>query len=304
MNSMLLYILVMVDIANEFYLKIVMCCIRFGNFLSSRGIVYFFILYARVHTLLFKTQQSTMEASNIKKITGSNIHRRNMAFYRRMQRHIVMLLFFGNKCLEKDIMHCAQILSTHAGQDRPVVFMPLHILNDNLAGVTATLAAGKNNYVVVTNSDDRVKLQQLPWYKTHLADRFHTINVETDRRDALPRAIKEVRNKQACLTIFPDILPEYTARLVSRPQPKEQAVIFGRPALRHAGPAKIAGLTDAQVVPFYIYWHRGHLKIKVMPAMKAVDGLLDLDRVIEEALREKPEQWMLWHFSSFFYFNP
>ena len=82
---------------------------------------------------------------------------------------------------------------------------------------------------------------------------------------------------------------------------------FGVPACTTSGPARVALLTDAAVVPAFLYWDEGMRKYRLRfePALELVrTGDHDADirentarftRVVEDYARRHPEQWLWVH---------
>lgn len=302
MNTVMLYILSFTARLREKIFTISNNALRLGNFLSSRLMIHLFLRYAKIASTVIYDNKAALASKNIKIITGMDVNAKDIAFYHRFSNSVISLLATDNICLRKDIEQCARILSSSINSERPVVFMPFHVFSDTIAVITATLADNRDNYIIAITDEQRDKLKNVAGFRNYLESRMRTVHV--DKEDAIVPVIRNVRNKKSCLTIFPDILPEYTSGHIERKQTIKEIILFDNKGIRHAGPDSIAAISGADVIPFYIYWHLGRLNISVLPKLNAQNSQLLLDDMIEKVLRDKTAQWMLWHHTSFFYFNP
>jgi Kdo2-lipid IVA lauroyltransferase/acyltransferase len=92
-------------------------------------------------------------------------------------------------------------------------------------------------------------------------------------------------------------------------QPEESVFVdfFGVPASTTSGIARVALRTGAAVVPGYIYWDAGEKKYHLRfeqevvlarsgdPERDALENTARFTQIIENAIREHPEQWVWMH---------
>ena len=79
--------------------------------------------------------------------------------------------------------------------------------------------------------------------------------------------------------------------------------LFGRPAHLHSGLNELARLSQSQVVFFGLYSDHGHLRLAIFGHSPSDELPSRTPAIIEQALRDYPQAWLLWYSPSFFYFN-
>ncbi len=180
----------------------------------------------------------------------------------------------------------------------PPVLAPLHMCSDIAATVVAALAAPRRTHVFSIYGQDRIGFMEA----AHL--RAHGITVLQHPPDAPPAAhraiMRELRDGAANLVIFPDILPQFSEAYLGYPMRTRSVRMFGRQARLHVGAESFARMAGVGILPFYVYWRGDRLAIRIFDACDDLDGIA---RCLEQALRAHGDQWLLWHFSSLFYFN-
>ena len=211
----------------------------------------------------------------------------------------------NNKLLINDVISCSKTLFEHTGaSDGPIIFMPMHVLSDTVSMLTVVGQSNKNCSVIMISDDDKDELSKTNMYKLHVSNKLTQVKIDTKDHRNLISALSKVRAGSEYLIIYPDILPEYTRRQAKGTEQEYLNVnIFGKASLIHAGPVSITKMTSATVIPFYIYEEKKRINIRVFPKIAAKDISKDIPNIIESAIMEKTEQWMLWHYLSFFYYK-
>jgi lauroyl/myristoyl acyltransferase len=183
----------------------------------------------------------------------------------------------------------------------PVILAPLHMVSDILAGmVGAGVTPGKTT-VIVSSSVEAYQQQvrqlggiDLDYCSIHDDNR----DIAGNLMDAIMEAVELKRN----IMIFPDITPDYTVNTNPANTSKLPCQLFGRAAHLHSGILRVARMLSAQVV-FYHLYEEGGLKLRIFEPVSARNLKKMLPEVIETAICQHADDWMLWHAHSLFFIN-
>lgn len=231
-----------------------------------------------------------------------------MDFVRLTQRRKVLEMaatWAQNPRVLADIARCSAELDAvvaplhEAGS--PVILAPLHMVSDVLAGmVGAGVTPGKTT-VIVSQSVElyQREVRQLGGIEMDYC------SIHDDSRDIagnLMDAVMEAASLQRNIMLFPDITPDYTVHASRTSTAKLPCRLFGRQAHLHSGILRIARMLSAQVV-FYHLYEEGGLKLHIHPPVAARGLKKMLPDIIESAIRQHPDDWMLWHAHSLYFIN-
>ncbi|TMU73966.1 hypothetical protein FGA82_22115 [Pseudomonas fluorescens] len=210
----------------------------------------------------------------------------------------------------RELRACAQKLERAAAQirlgGRPIIFAPLHIVSDVIPVlVVASMNLGCSHATVISSHGQGVALGPFE------ADSLKGLNLNLTQLDPLTlnsgefkAAIQAIKQDRTHFVVFPDILPEITYRLNRKSMRTFDCSLFGRPAKLHSGLNDIARLAGATALFFCLIEQGGQLDIDILASVPAEQLPEQGPRVIEAAIRQHAEQWLLWHSPSLFYFNP
>ena len=104
------------------------------------------------------------------------------------------------------------------------------------------------------------------------------------------------------MIIFPDIPADYTVQTPEAQSGKISCRIFGRPAKLHSGVQRFSRIVSAQVVFYHLYYQHG-IKIKIYSPLSPKEVAANLPPIIENTLRDYPQDWLLWHSHSLYFIN-
>jgi lauroyl/myristoyl acyltransferase len=210
-----------------------------------------------------------------------------------------------NPTLLRQLRHCADELDAVVAplhqQKIPVILAPLHAVSDVLAAIVgASVTPGKANVVVSASAElynqhaRTLGGIQLAYCSIHQENKTLASN--------LMSLIADVAAGEQNMIIFPDISPDYTLQAEGALEAKLPCRLFGRAAKLHHGVVRLSGVISAQVV-FYHLCYDGGLQIRIHPPVtaKAVAGAMP--GIIEQTLRETPQDWLLWHSHSLYFIN-
>ncbi|WP_421207087.1 hypothetical protein [Aeromonas sp. 601027] len=201
-------------------------------------------------------------------------------------------------------------LRAHADTTKQgVIFYPFHVFSDEFPIVVLALATKKKLSVISDVSKDTwsskwgqaVSQFRSDWISD--LDLYNPFELsENDAAKNIRKIIGECKNDLCDFALFPDALPEYTVRLRGAHTYKK-STIFERRALLHSGGFVFPRLMKKDILPYYVYVEGFKLKLRIFPLIDKGDVGDKLPFLIECVIKEKSEQWMLWHFPSFYYFN-
>ncbi|MGR5195772.1 hypothetical protein ACPV4H_17920 [Vibrio rotiferianus] len=284
--------------------KVLLVSLEFMNYVSSSCVLLALELYIFIKTRSFPDNKALFSSRNIKEIAKLNVCSKRIERASIIKKTLPYLLATKNKILVNDIKECSDKLSDVTSKiDDPLILMPLHILSDTAAMLTIAISSTKHNNVIIISDDVRGRMSTSKIYDTLIKNKITLIPID-NKNSTLVNILTKVRSGKESLTIFPDILPEYTSRQMgNKKQRYIKEKIFDKDAFIHEGPAAISKMTSATIVPFYVYENKRRIEIKILPKIQSSDIQDELAGVIESSLTEKPEQWMLWHYISFFYYR-
>ncbi|WP_404993104.1 hypothetical protein [Cupriavidus pauculus] len=185
------------------------------------------------------------------------------------------------------------------GRGETPIFAPLHFCSDMVAATVAAMTEPYRSHVFSIYKEGYFgAAEQAQCERTGIAEfvQHHPDDPPSHFRSM----VRDLRSHRANVVIFPDILPQFTNGYLGRAMRTRDVLLFGRPARLHSGAEELARMAGAKLVPFYIYWLEGKLEIRIFEPCANGD---EVARCIERALRERGDQWLLWHFPSLFYFN-
>lgn len=221
--------------------------------------------------------------------------------------HQEKLLLYRNAHIEAEVRKCANELKEAMHGCDNVILAPLHYYSDYMAAAVAALATDKRiNLLSVYENNG---------YERKFGQCFDGLIGRANQRDPLARSSAEAakvlrsftdskKTDQEQLVVFPDITPEYSCRITGKYIKYQKVQLFGRGALMHPGVFRLAKITGMDVLVFLIFYKEGNIYLHIVDRISP-EAITDaLPRAIEAALKRYPENWLLWNYTSFYYFNP
>lgn len=183
----------------------------------------------------------------------------------------------------------------------PVILAPLHMVSDVLvAMVGAGVTPGKTTVIVSSRADEyQQQTRALGGIDLDYC------SIHDDNREIagnLMSAVMEAAENRRNIMIYPDITPDFTVNASHDSTAKLPCRLFERTANLHSGILRVARMLGAQVV-FYHLYHDGKLKLHIEPPVPARKLKTLLPEIIEKAIRQHPDDWMLWHAHSLYFIN-
>jgi hypothetical protein len=257
---------------------------------------------------------------NVKYVTNQFPVGKGWHFYDSLCKFHIKALIIGNRSIEKQVYNCSLKLKAFINnyttlENRKLLLYPMHVYSDEFPILIAERAV--DNQLIVISDVKQGKWED-KWgeganeHRRRKIENLRLFNpFELNKNDAareIRNIIKQVRKGEASFSVFPDAIPEYTLRLGSGSgsgsgHSYKRVSLFDKEACLHQGPFNYPKLMRTDVLPYYVFIEKGKIRLKIMEPIKYEDIDLGLPQAIQCAIDEQAEQWMLWHFPSFFYRN-
>lgn len=193
------------------------------------------------------------------------------------------------------------VVAPLAAQKTPIVLAPLHCVSDILAAIVGAGVGARKASVVVSSSAESYTLASR--HLGGVALSYCSIHQDnTSLASTLMTLMANVSEGQENMIIFPDIPADYTVQTHEAQSGKITCRIFGRPAKLHNGVQRFSRIVSAQVVFYHLYYQQG-IKIKIYSPLTPKEVTKNLPVIIENTLRDYPQDWLLWHSHSLYFIN-
>ena len=186
-------------------------------------------------------------------------------------------------------------------QNEPVVLAPLHCISDILAAmVGAGVTPGKASVIVSSSAESYTVASRKMGNVALSYCSIHQDN--TSLASEMMALVNNVIEGRENMIIFPDIPADYTVQTHEAHSGKINCRLFDRPAKLHSGVQRFSRIVGARVV-FYHLYYQGGIKIKTYSPMSPKEVTKNLPLIIENTLRDYPQDWLLWHSHSLYFIN-
>lgn len=193
------------------------------------------------------------------------------------------------------------VVAPLVAQKTPVVLAPLHCVSDILAAmVGAGVTPGKASVVVSSSAESYTVASRAMGGVALSYCSIHQDN--TSLASELMALMTNVSEGRENMIIFPDIPADYTVQTHEAQSGKISCRLFGRPAKLHNGVQRFSRIVSAQVVFYHLYYQQG-IKIKIYSPLSPKEVAATLPTIIENTLRDYPQDWLLWHSHSLYFIN-
>lgn len=180
------------------------------------------------------------------------------------------------------------------------IFSPLHMCSDMMATMVSTMAKPCTASVVSIYKQNNFGNDEAFFARYNIY--LHQVN-PLKASMKLARVLRSTKKRNENTIIYADALPQCTYRIVEELMPTKTVTLFGRQGRLHSGIDRLASMVDAEVIFFYLYWEKGELKLRAFSPVETAQLTEKTCEILETALHEKPEAWILWHIPNLFYFN-
>lgn len=249
--------------------------------------------------------QHVLALSNARRMTGSVQHVNHMRLWSEKKLK-EMLLYMNDEQTLAQLRECARELEVYMrinlSSDKPIILSPLHMISDVLASVMCGFISASETLVISTHKDDTLGSNETASLKK-MGVNLVRLDPEFTDTSALKRLLRNVKARTSQLVIFADAPSEITLSLTGKQMRTYDCPLFGRPAHLHSGLSELARLSQSQVVFFGLYSERGRLRLAIFGHAQAEELPSLTPIIIEQALQNFPQAWLLWYTPSFFYFN-
>lgn len=275
---------------------ITFCHPRFGL-----KIISYFLYYPRAWRFMAPARIAT---DNYKIVSGKH---RPLLYHNvwRMKKVLEMAFYLNNPYLLANIRDLAAELDQKIAdirlQGKTPILAPLHMCSDMLASVVCSMVAPQKSSVISIYQSNNFGPNEL-----QTMEKFGFVLEQINPLDAgrkMALALRQVQRQETNFVIYPDALPQSTWRITGKMMPTKVLQIFQRQGRLHMGTERIARLLDAEIVLFYLNFDGQRLQLHILDVLNHKDFIKKSAPLIEQALTDHPESWLLWHYPSLFYFN-
>lgn len=188
-------------------------------------------------------------------------------------------------------------------QKKTIVLAPLHMVSDVLATMIGAGVTPGSATVVVSSSAEQQKYNQsarefggvnLSYCSIHQDNKSLASNLMT--------LMTEVASGQKNMIVFPDITPDFTIQTEEGMSSKLSCNLFNRAAKLHNGVVRLSSAISGQVIFYHLYYQDG-IQIKIYPPVEAKQVTIQMPVIIESAIRNYPNDWLLWHSHSLYFIS-
>lgn len=249
--------------------------------------------------------QHVLALANARRITKSEPHVNHIRLWSEKKLK-EMLLYMNDEQTIAQLRDCAHELETYMqanlSNDKPIIFSPLHMISDVLASVMCGFISANETLVISTHKDDTLGGNEAASLNK-MGVNLVKLDPEFTDTLALRHLLRNVKARTSQLVIFADAPSEITLTLTGKQMRTYDCPLFGRPAHLHSGLNELARLSQSQVVFFGLYSERGCLRLAIFGHAQPEELPSRTPSIIEQALQQFPQAWLLWYTPSFFYFN-
>lgn len=212
-----------------------------------------------------------------------------------------------NKQIMSQIQVCTrkldEVVAPLHQKNIPVILAPLHMVSDVLATIVGAGTTPRNATVIVSSSAEQDKFDNAARILGGVNLSYCSIHQE-DKSLAkeLMNLMAETASGLKNMIIFPDITPDYTIHTGEGINNKLTCRLFNRPAKLHSGLVRLSSVISAQVVFYNLYCKNG-IQINIHAPVPAKDIATQMPVIIENVIRDYPNDWLLWHSHSLYFIN-
>ncbi|GAB1437619.1 ABC transporter [Providencia sp.] len=212
-----------------------------------------------------------------------------------------------NKQIISQIQACTrqldEVVAPLHQQKIPVILAPLHMVSDVLATIVGAGTTPRNATVIASSSAEQNKFDSDSRILGGINLSYCTIHQEEKSlARELMTLMAEIGSGTKNMIIFPDITPDFTIHAGEGAINKLPCRLFNRPAKLHSGIVRLSSVISAQVVFYNLYYKNG-IRINIHTPISAKEITTQMPIIIENAIRDYPNDWLLWHSHSLYFIN-
>ncbi|BEM85516.1 hypothetical protein SME41J_48400 (plasmid) [Serratia marcescens] len=224
------------------------------------------------------------------------------------QRILKRALIHENKQLLKQLERCADEIRNFlhdknlSGQ---VIFAPLHTVSDVMQTVIAALV-NKKPVVVVSVHDAIPELdtKQNNNRQGIFIEQFSPEAMQGNTGSEFHDVIYSLLSSQKNLVIFPDALPECTTRFAKKKMKTYPVILHGKNCELHTGLPFFSRLLKQKSLFYSIRLDRiNNIRLSVLGCVDQQNVEREMPGLIENGISRNHNDWILWHYTSFFCYN-
>lgn len=224
------------------------------------------------------------------------------------QRILKRALIHENKELLKQLERCADDIRQYIREKKlseHVVFAPLHTVSDIIQTVIAALVF-KKTAIVVSVHDAIPDLDKRQSNNNHdiFIEQFNPEKMTGNAGSEFQDVIFSLLNNQKNLVIFPDALPECTTKFSNRKMKTYPVRMHGKNCELHSGLPFFSRLLKQKTLFYTISFDNlNNIKLSILDCIDYQHIESRMPLLLEDGIRRYHNEWILWHYTSFFGYN-
>lgn len=224
------------------------------------------------------------------------------------QRILKNALIYDNKQLLKQLENCATEIRNYLDENNissPVIFSPLHTVSDIIQTVIAVLVTKKPAIVVsLHDSMEPLDSKQNNNSRDIFIEQFNPQTMKGNAGSEFHDIIFSLTENKKNLVIFPDAIPECTTKLANKKMKTYPVKMFERNCELHTGLPVFSRLLKQKSLFYSLSLDpRNNLKINILDCIEHHEVERKMPVLIANCIRKYSNEWILWHYTSFFSYN-
>lgn len=224
------------------------------------------------------------------------------------QRILKNALIHQNKQLLNQLENCAAEIRNYIDENKissQIIFAPLHTVSDIIQATIAALVTKKPAVVVsVYDSMAALDARQNNNSQGISIEQFNPESMSGNSGSEFHDIVSSLLENQKNLVIFPDAIPECTTRFAKKKMKTYSVKMFGNSCELHTGLPVFSRLLKQKALFYSINLDRkNNLKMNVIDCIGHKEMELKMPQLVESCIRKYNNEWILWHYTSFFSYN-
>lgn len=186
-----------------------------------------------------------------------------------------------------------------------LIFAPLHTVSDILQTVIAARVTRKPVVVVsVHNSMQSLHEKQNNNTQGVSIEQFSPEVMEGNEGNSFHDILISLLENQKNLVIFPDAIPECTTRLAKKKMQTYPVKIMERSCELHSGIPVFSRLLKQSTLFYCIKLdEKNNLHLDILDCVGHREVEKKMPKLVEQGISTFNDEWILWHYTSFFSYN-
>lgn len=225
-----------------------------------------------------------------------------------LQKILKNALIYENKPLMEQLEKCAAKIRAYLDDNNippGVIFAPMHTLSDIIQTVIAALVMRKPVTVVSVHHSAASLLNKQNNNSCGISiEQFNPELMGGDGGTSFSEIILSLMDNHSNLIIFPDAIPECTCRLAKKNMKTFPATFMGKNYALHSGIPTFSRLLKQPTLFYALYFNKqNELDVDILGCVPHHKINKEMPVIVGKGIATYSNEWILWHYTSFFGFN-